>query len=192
MVTGEITPDTDIGCFWSSTTGSPHHDQVNEAHGSPNTATYIGATESGGDDNAYETLGFTTLDDIQDNSITQIKVYVYGFYLGGQPEIAVSWNNGASFSALVNMTMATDYSWTSYTYAGLSYSKADLDQFQVRFRADCPDKFDANNLTCIYAVVTYTEAATGWAHKFTGVEGASIGKVSGVAIGSIGKIKGVE
>ena len=192
MTTGEITPDNDeVPNNWSTTSGSPHHDQVNEAHAAPNTATYIGATEGGGDDNALEDLGFTTLTDIVANSITQIVVHVYGFRLGAQPEIAVSWDLGANWTALVNMTMGNNYSWTSYTYAGLSYSKADLDKFQVRFRADVPNLYGTNNLTCIYAVVTYTEVPA-FESNFNGVANASIGKINGVAIANIAKVKGVE
>ena len=198
MTTGEIIPDEDaVPNNWSVTTGTPRHDQINEDHGSPNNYTYVAATEVNADDNDLEQFGFTTLDDIVDNSIVSIRVYTYGAYLtGGTPEIAVSWDGGVNFTAYVECNIPSggqaEFDWTFNQWLGLSYSKSDLDQFQVSYRGDCAPKLSGNTVCCVYVVVTYTEVVEGWAAgKPLGVAPADIAKVMGVAIADIAEVKGV-
>ena len=108
------------------------------------------------------------------------------------PEISVSWDAGLNWTGWEECTISNaSWQWTPNTWAGLSYSKSDLDDFEVRYRGDVPTKNENQSIGCIYAVITYTASVSGYGHDFIGVASASIGKVSGVATASIGKIKGV-
>ena len=192
MVTGDIVPNGDAtpNDWFGEPDDADHYKNIDEDKGAPN-AERINALTGLGDDNELENFDFTTLDDIQDNSITQVVVWTYGIITGtNSPEVAISWDGGANWSAYVSTGIRV-VAWYSNTFAGLSYSKADLDQFQISYRANVPDKLNTHNIYTCYVVVTYTEAVSGWAHKFNGVAGASIGKISGVAIANIGKVKGV-
>lgn len=193
MTVGEIVPDTDETPNDWQATGSPHYDEVNEDHSSPSDGSNIFAEELNGDDNDNEDFGFTTLTDIVANSITQVKVWTRGIRRGSvNPTVAVSWNGGASFSAPDVLILGNlVYGWASNTWAGLTYSKADLDQFQIRYTADVPDKENENTISCVYVEVTYTSSLTGYTNIFVGVIPANIGKISGVATANIAKVKGV-
>jgi len=193
MVTGDIYPIGDATPNdWGALPDVAHYLNINEDKGSPN-SDMIFADQIYADDNELDQFTFETIDNIQDNSITQVVVWTYGRRPVGvlSPEVAISWNGGVNFTVYTDLAFTDVNSWHDVTYAGLSYSKSDLDQFQVSYQADCPDKLTRNEIYSIYVEVTYTEAVSGWAHKFLGVAGASIGNISGVPIANVGKVKGV-
>lgn len=148
------------------------------------------ATNGDGDDNQVVVLGFpNTITDVDE--VTNITVWTYGGRFGNNsPEVDV---NMGGWQGYLECTLAADpnWSWTSDSFDG-SWTQADLDGLQVRYRADVPDKYNTNYPSVVYVVVTYIPTApVGYGHDFMGVPAANIDNVCGVPAANIDKIKGV-
>ena len=189
MAVQTIRPNGDGGVNqWSFCSHNPHYLGINEVV--LDLAGHITGSEPNGDNNDVEEFTFTTFDGIEDNSITQVVVKTEVYHIGARRlEVAISWDNGASWSGAVNMTTGSGMS--TNTFAGLSYSKADLDKFELKYIADCGTKGDLGKVYQSYVIVTYTEAAVGYGHDYMGVPAANIGSVNGVPTANIANIKGV-
>ena len=191
MTTGWVKPNGDSNCTWELPPLTDHYLEVDEY---PNNHDFlvVAVTEAFGGNDDPEIFEMTTLDDLEDNSITQIVVYTYGVIIGSNtPEIDVSFDNGANWEGEQECTLGLGAGEVTNTWSGLSFSKADLDLLLVKYVSDVPDKNDAHSIDRIYAVITYTEAVVGYGHDFMGVPDANIGSVSGVPTENIDKIKGV-
>lgn len=191
MTTGWVKPNGDNNCTWELPPLTDHYLEVDEY---PNNHDFyvVAVTEAFGGDNDPEIFEMTTLEDIEDNSITQIVVYTYGVIVGSNtPEIDVSFDNGVNWEGEQECTLGLGAGEVTNTWSGLSFSKADLDLLLVKYVSDVPDKNDAHSIDRIYAVITYTEAVAGYSHKVNGVVPAHIAKVNGVATANIAKVNGV-
>lgn len=138
------------------------------------------------DDNDIEEYQMGTLTGVL--TITSITVWVFGTTLTNQPTINVYLG---AYLGSKNCTWGLPANWTSYTWSGLSGTQAQLDAMRIKFVSPVHDKVTSCTLDCVYAVITYTEPPSGWEHKFLGLPGASIGKISGLPIAKVGKVKGL-
>lgn len=189
MVTEIIRPDGDGGINeWSFCSHNPHYLGINEVI--LDTAGHITGSEPQGDDNDREEFTFTTFDDIEDNSITQVIVKTNVMTIQARKsEVTISWDNGVSWDT--PQDLATANGENTNTFSGFSYSKADLDKFEVKYICDCPTKGDLTKIYRSYVIVTYALPVGGYTHKVLGVASADIAEVLGVAAANIGEVNGV-
>lgn len=196
MATNTVKPNGDNLCNWAGPIDpGNHHTYVDEYPGSPDSL-FVSATNLDSDNNDVEIFNMTTFDDIEADSITQIVVYTYGRRTGvNTPEIDVSFDNGVSWESGTGnepeCAIGTSWGEVTNTWAGLSYSKADLDNLLIKYIADVPDKDDLNQIDRIYAVITYTEAVVGYGHDFLGIPAANIDSIMGIPTANIDNICGL-
>jgi len=196
MATGWVKPNGTKTQNWDAPAPpAEHHLNIDEYPGADSWTCSALNLES--DDNDVDIFYMTTLDDIEDNSITQIVVYTIGVRTGDTtPEIDVSFDNGVSWESGTGnepecaLPLAPRAEVTN-TWGGLSYSKADLDNLLIKYIADVPDKDDSNTLDRVYAVITYTVPAVGYGHDFLGIPAANIDSIMGIPTANIDNICGL-
>ena len=187
MATGTLRPTGTVSHTWSQGTGHANIDDV-VTQPAAGDGSIIKATQPAGDDNDVEVVSFGT---ISVGSVSNITVWTYGGYAGGAgtPEVDVYMGAWQGYQE-VSFTGAP-FVWTSDSFNG-SWTQANLDGLQVRYRADVPDAGKAeetNSIDVCYVVVTYV--SPGYGHDFLGVPAANIDEVSGVPTANIDNIKGV-
>jgi len=187
MTLGYIQPNSDnVPNDWLPI--STEYTLIDEARGSPNTTDYISATNLTGDDNKVSEFGFpNTINDVDE--VTQIIVYSYGIKVG-TPTPEVDLYIGGGWRGYQECSVTTGWGWVGDTWNG-SWTQAELNAVQVRYRADVPNKNDVNQISCVYLRVTYTQVVLGYGHDFMGVPAANIDSVNGVPTANIDNIKGV-
>lgn len=182
MTVGYIQPNSDdVPNDWNPI-ASTEYILIDEPYGSPNTSDYISAINIGGDDNKVSEFGFpNTINDV--GEVTQIIVHSYGIRVGSNtPEVDLSMGG---YIGYVECSIGTGWGWATDIWNG-SWTQANLDAVQVRYRADVPSKNDSNQISCVYLEVTYTPPVVeGWAHKWVGFtpdkwNGMDIGKILGI------------
>lgn len=183
MAVGYIQPNSDdVPNDWNPI--GTEYILIDEPYGSPNTTDYISAANIVGDDNKVSEFGFpNTINDV--DTVTQIIVHTYGIRTGSPtPEVDL---NIGGWQGYTECSIGTSWGWATDTFNG-SWTQAQLDAVQVRYRADVPGGGNINQISCVYLEVTYT---TGYGHDFIGVLAANIDEVCGVPSANIDNIKGV-
>ena len=138
MASGEIFPESDVTAEWNVIPlFSEHWSVIDENHGNANDSNYIRAAEDLGDDNDVDTFDFTSLGNVAE--VTQVVVWTRGWKGGNHPEIDL---NIGGWKGYEQCTLPDSIpNWTSNTWNG-SWTQADLNGLQVRYRADLPVKFN--------------------------------------------------
>ena len=193
MTTADVVPNGDGATIDWSSSDTTHSTEIDEAKASPDCNDYINAVGAS-KANKIDIINMSSIANVDE--VTQIVVWVYWWSIGS---VALEMDiNLGGWQSEKNIA-AGGAGWDSLTWGSLSGSQADLNGLQVKFDAGsltdgtgCIPVSDQHHVCTMYAVVTYTEAAGGWGHKFIGVAGADIAKVSGVLIANIADIKGVD
>ena len=191
MATNTVKPNGDNLCNWDAPLKPPdHYTYIDEYPGGD--AWVISALQFGADNNDVEIFDMTTFDGIEADSITQIVVYTDGYRAGNNtPEIDVSFDGGSNWEDEQECALPTVQAEVNNTWAGLSYSKADLDQLVIKYIGDVPDKDDVNAIDRVYAVITYTAVVVGYGHDFLGIPAANIDSIMGIPAANIDNICGL-
>lgn len=196
MVVGYIVPDSTISTDWDEgcNTTNPHlcideYPSLGADH----------LIESSKSTTKQSVHGLTTLASILDNSVSQLKVCVNCLMNGALNNfyLWINTNKDSTWRALVNGSMVVPRATLSYSYTGLSYSQADVDDLQVGIKLKTADddpgeKYDIiiDQIYTVWVEVTYT--AGGWsAGDPTGVDVATVSKIKGVELANIGNFLGV-
>ena len=184
VVSDPLRPNSTDANAWSV----GDHTDVDEEVTQPNAGNsdLLSASDAAGDDNDVNTMGFpNTIDDVDE--VTNITVWTNGNIVNTDtPEVMIT--GEAYVECLLTQGALV---WKSNSF-DVSWNQAELDALQVSYRADVDLKVSGCNIDVCYVIVTYTATGgAGWGHKFLGVVGASIGKVSGIPTADVGKIKGV-
>lgn len=192
MATNTVKPNGTKTQDWDAPAPpAEHHNSIDEYPGADSLT--CSALNLASDNNDVDIFYMTTFDDIEDNSITQIVVYTDGWRTGSNtPEIDVSFDNGVSWEDEQECALPAVQAEVNNTWAGLSYSKADLDLLLIKYIGDVPDKDDTNTLDRVYAVITYTVAVPeGYGHDFLGIPAANIDSIMGIPTANIDNICGL-
>lgn len=149
MGVGYIQPNSDDGPNdWQP--GTTEYVLIDEPYGSPSIADYIEAIFESGDDNKVSTFGFPNA--ITVYTVTQIVIHTYGSNVGiNNPEIDL---NIGGWQGYETCDLAGSYQWKLNTFNG-SWTQADLDAVQIRYRANLFGKSNAHYIACVYLEVTY-------------------------------------
>lgn len=186
MVVDYCDPDSAIQERWQAT-GSPHHDQVDDAvrqPGDPGTATYVNAAD--GDDNDEELFGMTTLSNVDE--VTNVTLWARCKRIGTDWTMGLDIRMGVAWKGFSNITPATTPTWYSLSWNG-SWTQSDLDNLAVALKASGSlGKTDVQYCYEVYVAVTYSEVSAGWAHKILGITPS---KFNGMDVGANSKILGI-
>ena len=189
MATFEIVPNGDVTTEWGVIPPGFHYNAINEDHTSPDDDDGISAVNIGGDDNDIDGFNFED-SPVSINEATRVVVWTRGDIIGDTtPEIDLYVGSWQGYEECV-LPVYDNAGWTSNTFDG-SWSEAEIDALQIRYRADCPVEKTGNNIYTVYIVVTYIPLVSGWSHKIQGIANANIAKISGVAKANIAKVNGV-
>lgn len=192
MSTATLRPDGDVATPWGGT-ATPHYSKIDEAVTQPTAGDGVYIQASDVDD--LETEIFSMEASPADvGTVTAIAVWGYLTCLnisGGQNELTIYYRIGAgswSSGQVISANAAILYNWDSVSWSGLSLSKSDADDLQIGVKSPTLGIVNWVRLDTLYAVITYTPAAAGWAEKKNKVAAANISKVNKIAIASISKI----
>lgn len=183
-------PNGDVQKEWNSACGN-HYECVDGGVRQPATPTDDDINALDGNENDIDRF-------YMDNSIqgvdevTSVTVWIYGRNSTGE-RCSVDLQVGSlePWQGYQSVDMDGSYAWRSKTFNG-SWTQANLDDMQVRFKAySAYGTYDYTRIRAFYCEVTYTEVATGWAHKIYGIDPAHIGKIMGVPRANIAKVNGV-
>ena len=194
MTTGYCDPNRDYDVNWGTPASGDHYICIDEGIRQSTSGTCgTGETVIAGpdDDGDTEEFNMETITET-DINVSQIVVWTYGMVMstssGNRPTVDLY--NGSGYEGAQTVTMEESNSWQSNTFSSIDMDQTDLNNFRVKYVAGTINKLQGCIICEMYAVVTYT-TPTGWGHKFLGVAGANIGKISGLPIANVGKVKGV-
>ena len=173
MSTVTIRPNADDTIEWYAGNYTDVDDDITYPTNPTGEGDAIWAWAAAADDNQVDIFEFDITPSNLD-VVTEIKIYAFGWKStnnSGYPEVSYSINGGSSWSSETDMTslgtssleIIADGAWHTVTVSSLSWTKAEIDQLQVRIRADVQDNFGVFGYNKIYALqvlVTYDRVTT--------------------------------
>jgi len=188
VVSDPLRPNGTVLMEWVDGTG---HGDINNEVTDPDEdiTTFIRATTAAGDDNDVCIVSFPdTIDDVDE--VTNIQVKTFGAKATDNPEVSVNMGGWSAEPECVLGEVPSTI-WATNNFGG-SWSQADLDGLQVRYRADIEEKNGLNVIFICYVIVTYTATApTGYGHDFLGIPAANIDSIMGIPAANIDNICGL-
>ncbi|MHA2339339.1 MAG: hypothetical protein ACXACX_18705 [Candidatus Hodarchaeales archaeon] len=142
-----LKPDGDVANEWNDGAPTPHSDYVDEDPDDPDDQNVIEITDS----NIYEIYTFDSTS-IAGGTITQIRVKIRFFNLGGTPRVYLDFGGIQYWEDLIPNPVAAE----DYIFPDLNGDQADLDGLKIGFKSSiATGMVKINSLSAVEVYATY-------------------------------------